>query len=49
MAEAPTLQVGDKAPSFECKDDSGKLWKSGEHLGKNLLVVYFFPAAMTGG
>jgi hypothetical protein len=43
------LQAGDVAPAFQAKADSGKLWKSGDHVGKDILVVYFFPAALTGG
>src|SRR5437899_643342 len=43
------LKVGDKAPAFEAKDDQGKDWKSSDHVGKNLIVVYFYPADMTGG
>lgn len=48
-AEAVDLKVGDKAPTFEALDDSGKLWKSTEHVGKKIVVVYFYPADMTGG
>lgn len=43
------LQVGDPAPAFQAKADSGKLWKSADHVGKGIVVVYFFPAALTGG
>lgn len=43
------LKVGDKAPIFEAFDENGKLWKSADHAGKKILVVYFYPAAMTGG
>jgi len=43
------LKVGDKAPIFEALDDDGKLWKSADYEGKRMLVVYFYPAAMTGG
>ena len=43
------LQVGNAAPTFQAKADSGKLWKSNDHVGKSILVVYFFPAALTGG
>jgi peroxiredoxin Q/BCP len=43
------LKVGDAAPSFEALDDTGKAWKSADHVGKKILVVYFFPAAFTGG
>ena len=43
------LEVGDKAPAFEALDDRGKPWKSESFRGKKLLLVYFYPAAMTGG
>ena len=46
---AVDLKVGDAAPKFEASDDAGKSWTSGEHVGKKILVVYFFPAAFTGG
>ena len=48
-AEMVDLKVGDKAPAFEALDDSGKAWKSSEHVGKKIVVVYFYPADMTGG
>ncbi len=43
------LSVGAKAPRFQAQDDAGDLWKSSDHAGKKVLVVYFYPAAMTGG
>ncbi len=43
------LKVGDKAPTFTGTDQDGKAYKSSEHVGKKYLVVYFFPAAFTGG
>lgn len=43
------LKVGDPAPVFEALDDTGKPWKSTDHVGKKTLVVYFYPADMTGG
>lgn len=43
------LEVGDPAPQFEVKDDTGKTWDSSEHFGKKIVVVYFYPADMTGG
>lgn len=43
------LKVGDAAPAFSALDDSGKEWKSSDHLGKKVIVVYFYPADMTGG
>jgi peroxiredoxin Q/BCP len=47
--DAVDLKVGDKAPEFTVDDDSGKEWKSGDHIGKKIVVVYFYPADMTGG
>ena len=46
---AKALNVGDKAPVFTALDDKGKQWKSGDVVGSKHLVVYFYPAAMTGG
>jgi len=44
-----TLKVGDKAPTFEGVDENGKAWKSTDHVGKKTVVLFFFPAALTGG
>ncbi len=41
--------VGDKAPAFTSVDDQGKPWKSTDHVGKKIVVVYFYPADLTGG
>lgn len=43
------LKVGDKAPEFKTLADDGSTWKVKDHLGKMFIVVYFYPAAMTGG
>jgi peroxiredoxin Q/BCP len=43
------LKVGEKAPTFQATDDQGKDWKSTEHVGKQIVVVYFYPADFTGG
>ncbi len=43
------LNVGDKAPEFKSTDDEGKEWKSQDRVGKKILVVYFYPADLTGG
>lgn len=48
-ASAADLKVGDAAPQFEAMDDSGKPWTSTDHVGKKIVVVYFYPADMTGG
>lgn len=49
FAQDKGLEVGDKVPNFKALDDSGNTWKSNEIIGKKNLVVYFYPAAMTGG
>lgn len=43
------VNVGDKAPEFAALDETGKEWKSSDHIGKKVVVVYFYPADMTGG
>jgi peroxiredoxin Q/BCP len=43
------LKVGDAAPAFAAKDDAGADWKSADHVGKKILVVYFYPASFTPG
>jgi peroxiredoxin Q/BCP len=48
-ASAADLKVGDKVPAFEVKDDTGKVWKSNNVIGKKMLVVFFYPADLTGG
>ena len=42
------LTVGDPGPVFEAMTDEGEMWRSADHEG-GILVVFFFPAAMTGG
>jgi len=48
-AARAAVDVGDKAPSFNATDDQGKDWNSADHVGKKILVVYFYPADLTGG
>jgi len=43
------LNVGDKAPKFKTLADDGSTWDVKDYLGKKYVVVYFYPAAMTGG
>lgn len=43
------LEVGDQAPAIEAKDQDGQAWTRTEKQGGKYLVVYFYPAAMTGG
>jgi len=43
------LKIGDKAPDFKAIADDGSEWDSKDYMGKKYIVVYFYPAAMTGG
>lgn len=43
------LDKGDNAPTFQAMDQTGRLWKSADHVGKKVVVAFFFPAALTGG
>jgi len=47
--EPVNLNPGDKAPVFTAKDADGNTWNSQDVVGKSALVVYFYPAAFTGG
>ena len=47
--KAVELAVADAAPAFECRDDQGKIWTSVDHVGKEFVVIYFFPADFTRG
>lgn len=48
-AQDVNLEPGDPAPEFEAVTAEGEQWRSQDHLGESILVVYFYPAAMTGG
>ena len=43
------IMVGDKAPLFKALSDNGSTWDIKKYLGEKYIVVYFYPAAMTGG
>jgi len=46
---AQELEVGDSAPDFKATADDGLTWDVKDYLGEKFIVVYFYPAAMTGG
>ncbi|WP_372806417.1 peroxiredoxin [Pontiella sp.] len=46
---ASAVEVGEKAPPIVAKDQDGNAWELSGKLGGKHLVVYFYPAAMTGG
>jgi peroxiredoxin Q/BCP len=43
LPQSRPLKVGDTIPSFSLRDQDGKVFDSREHLGKNILVIYFYP------
>ncbi|MBL3670290.1 peroxiredoxin [Streptomyces sp. M2CJ-2] len=42
------IQVGDKAPDFELKDNHGAPVRLSDHLGQWNVVLVFYPFAFTG-
>lgn len=48
-AQDMNLEIGDPAPEFEAISADGDVWQSNDYTGEKILVVYFYPAAMTGG
>lgn len=43
------LKVGDMVPEFQAPADDGSTWDFKNHVGDKYIVLYFYPAAMTGG
>jgi thioredoxin-dependent peroxiredoxin len=43
------LNIGDTAPVFERRNDQDKTWTSTDHVGKKIVVLYFYPADFTTG
>lgn len=48
-AKPVVLKPGDKAPEFAGDTDEGKPWKSADHVGEKVIVLYFYPKDMTPG
>jgi peroxiredoxin Q/BCP len=44
-----TLSIGDKIPLFKATADDGSTWDISKYIGKEYIVIYFFPGAMTSG
>jgi len=49
ISQTKNIGVGSIAPDFQAINDLGKTWKSSDFVGKKILVIYFYPAAMTWG
>jgi thioredoxin-dependent peroxiredoxin len=43
------LQEGDKAPVFKLQDQEGNEIDMADHIGKKVLVIYFYPKDFTTG
>lgn len=43
------LKVGDKLPNFTAKDANGNIFNSQDFIGKQPLVIYFYPKDDTPG
>ena len=44
-----TLTVGDQVPSFSLRDQNDSLFNSADHIGKKILVIYFYPKDESSG
>ena len=49
MYSQNSLSIGDKIPLFKATADDGSTWDISKYIGKDYIIVYFFPAAMTSG
>lgn len=38
-----SLDVGDMLPAFSLKDQDGNTFNSADHIGKSMMVIYFYP------
>jgi peroxiredoxin Q/BCP len=43
LDEGKSLVVGDQIPAFSLTDQNGKTFNSADYIGKNILVIYFYP------
>lgn len=46
---AGEIGMGDVIQNFSANDDNGNLWRLDNNLNQKYLIVYFYPAAFTGG
>ena len=38
-----SIEIGDKSPMFTLKDQDGKIFNIEDAIGKDNLVIYFYP------
>src|ERR1035441_6589752 len=48
-AFAAMPKAGDAAPSFTGQDQDGKEFDLADHVGKKIVLLYFYPKDFTGG
>jgi thioredoxin-dependent peroxiredoxin len=48
-SSAAIPQAGDTAPLFTGKDQDGKDFNLADHVGKKIVLLYFYPKDFTGG
>lgn len=46
---AETPKAGDRAPDVSGVDQDGKAWKLADHVGKQVVLLYFYPKDDTPG
>lgn len=46
----PVAEIGEGSslPAFESVDHQGQVWKSTDHVGKRIVVIYSYPGDFTG-
>lgn len=49
MYSQKALSIGDNLPLFKATSDDGSVWDVSKYIGKEYIVIFFFPGAMTGG
>ena len=45
----PEIAIGQAVLAFEGIDEAGQPWKSADHFGQKVIVMYFYPGDFTGG
>jgi thioredoxin-dependent peroxiredoxin len=49
MYSQKTLEIGDKIPLFKATADDSSIWDISKFIGRDNIVIFFFPGAMTSG
>ena len=49
ISKLSALNINDNVPNFEAIDSNDKIWKLENFRNKKFVLMFFYPAAMTGG